>query len=54
MSNIDKQHAVNQDMGSHATVNHAKYKYIIHIYTQSKQKYDGQDEYITNHEKQVT
>ena len=41
MSHIDKQHAVKQEMGSHATVNHAKHKYIIHIYTQSKQKYNG-------------
>ena len=39
MSHIDKQHAIKQEMGSHATVNHAKHKYIIHIYTQSKQKY---------------
>ena len=55
MSHIDKQHAVKQEMGSHATVNHAKHKCIIHIYTQSKQKYkNGQDEYIKNYEKQVT
>ena len=40
MFHIDIQHVVKREKGSHTTISHAKHKYIIKIYTRSKQEYE--------------